>query len=106
MCASSWFQNVVSKLADSDPNEVIYYVSGVAYADLGSMRTVFARAALGSSMVNMPSFSVALAFEASTSAGRETTRRISSPLTNDGMTFLYDLWKSGRSPCPFDLCAV
>lgn len=47
------------------------------YAVLGSMRTAFAWAALGSSIFKMPSFKIALTFELSTSAGRSTTRRIS-----------------------------
>ena len=47
------------------------------YAVLGSMRTAFAWAALGSSIFKMPSFNIAFTFELSTSAGRSTTRRIS-----------------------------
>jgi hypothetical protein len=45
-------------------------VSKITYTALASTRTVLAWAALGSSMLKMPSFKVALAFEPSTSAGR------------------------------------
>ena len=79
------------------------------YAVLGSMRTAFTSAALGSSIFKRPSFNIALAFELSTTAGRSTTPEdlLRAPLGVDRLTllalFLGFVFAGDRQPTWFDI---